>query len=226
MAMQAVSYDMDEVGRSVSQAVSLLRPRGNMWSIDLDHSELRAEGMAVALEALKRFDPARGSLGGYVYRIVKRQVGGWVARQITPASIPHSTGQDRDGVWKRYGTRVAFNKTSCPLSTVETPESLYLAAEGADRMVAWRADVAAEVRRVLATMTGVDRRIASRLWGLDGVPGDQSQGACGKLARRYRVRVETVYKVRDKLRRRMIDNQRLRTLMQELRDIRQTIQED
>lgn len=218
MTAMATRYDMDEVGRTVRQAVRLMGR-----NLRVDPRELESEGMVVALEALGRFDPTRGSLGGYVYRIVRRQVGGWVHRQNAPASVPKSTGKAPDGSWRTYGTRAALDQR---MAIGATPEAMYLAREGADRMMAWRAAVAAEVRRVLATMTGTDRQIAQRLWGLNGVPGDQSQGACAVLAKRHRVRVEHVYSVRKKLRRRMLDNRRLHALLEELHDIRQTITDE
>lgn len=217
MTATATRYDMDEVGRTVRQAVRLMGR-----NLRVDPRELESEGMVVALEALEKFDPRRGSLGGFVYRVVRRQVGGWVHRQNSPASMPNT--QNPDGSWRECAGRADIDKVT--LSHSDTPESLYLEREGADRLVAWRTAVAAEVRRVLATMTGTDRQIAQRLWGLDGIPGDQSQGACAALAKRHRVRVEHVYTVRKKLRRRMLDNKRLHALLEELRDIRQTITDE
>lgn len=230
------------IQQGVDAAVRRIVRRGNgvvRSNALVDIDDLRSEAVTVCLGQVSRgkFRATSGTVQQYSYVTATRAAGNYVSRTLAVPSVPASYENGRDlqsRVDYQGSVRAdngAFDRSRVdaprrpPKALIDhlTPEATVLDRERSERARAWHRDAKTAISRTLATLTPKERTAAERLWGLDGLAPEHDRQ---RLARQLGVPVSVVYRVNDKVRRRVLGSQDLQRLHRQSMEIRQGSKEE
>lgn len=183
--MEQIQTCHEVVQQEVGRMVRLCAP--------CPRDDLEQTGWVAALDAMRRYDPARRvPLTAYVRLLVRQQLRGAVARNVAVVHVAAKRAYDA----RDYQYRVPVEDADAVLPTGPSPEDLVLSAEREVLLEGWRARVRealreegsdlAESHRRAALAVLVDRRRAAEVAAEATVPVREVYAATSKLRARLR----------------------------------------
>ena len=180
----------DEVRAVIDKATATFARR-YPW---VERAELAQVAWVTALDALRRYDPAKGQLEPYVWSVVRARMGSHLARTRSPVSLGSESNCKRSGEFVRVR-----------LDGVLLADGVVRADDALDR-ARWEERARAAVRETIGGMQNGTREAALRL--LAGVTPAQAARARG-------VSVAPLYWAGDRARAKLRESKALRALWAE-----------
>lgn len=126
-----------DLEREIAAAVEARARRLVAAGVPVERAELVNEGWRLALEALPHFDPDRGTVGAYLWPILRAELGKAVARFLSPITLSDQAA--------RAAAPVELGAVDDVEDVGATPEQLVAEAEARARAFGVMADVVADM---------------------------------------------------------------------------------